>query len=428
MLARLRSLSVLILLVLLATPAAFSAELADDPVVVARGSAEATNDNGQKKLVQTEEGTLELIFVQRDGQIDQIMVASSSDDGGSWSDPILLSRPGVSARLGSLAEGPDGRLHAAWVDYETVGHVWHAAREAGVWSHPAKISPGSTYAGFPVIAAEADRVHLLWYSSVPDESYDVGSRYEIVHIVNEAGVWGGPTVVSVGGLDALNPTVAQDRAGVVHTAWYERDIGRYQAHYAFLNEAGRWQGPTILSTDASDALGVAMDVDPGGGVHLVWEQFGPGGADVLYSSLGSGSWSLPVILADAPAVDPVIASDDDGHLFAAWSNRQEVFVSELADGEWTSASNLGAGTHPTLASGERVLIAWTRPAAVGHEVVVAGLLSAGPDDGISLPDGLVGASAMLFALALGAMGAFFYRNRRQDAPMGTSSTLINSGK
>ncbi len=412
----------------LATTPAVAAESGAPTVRVASGSPEATNDNGQRKLVQTSQGTLELIFVQRSNDIDQVVVASSADEGVTWGDPVLLSRPNIPARLGSLAEGPDGRLHAAWVDYETVGHVWYAVRTTGGWSQPAKISPGPTYAGFPALAAEADRVHVLWYSSVPDESYDIGSRYEIVHIVGSAGVWGPTTVVSVGGLDALNPTVAQGRDGAVHAAWYERDIGRYQAHYAFL-EDGEWQGPSILSTDASDALGVSMDIDPAGEVSLVWEQFGPDGADVLYSALGPNGWSPPFALADAPSVDPVIASDDAGHLFAAWSDRAEVFVSEQVDGSWMAPESLGAGSHPTLATGEQVLIAWTRPAAGGYEVVVAPL-TAGPGaaEAISLPGGLVGASALLLILAAGAMAGFLYRHRRQDTSIGTSSTLISSGK
>ncbi|NNC91658.1 MAG: exo-alpha-sialidase [Acidimicrobiia bacterium] len=397
---------------LLLIPSAGADQLAVEPVTVAPGTSEATNDNGQRKLVQTKAGTLELIFVQRNGTIDQIVVASSSDNGRTWSEPVLLSRPGVSARLGSLAEGPRGQLHASWVDYETVGHVWYAVRQDGTWSPASKISPGPTYAGFPVLAAEGDRVHVLWYSSVPDEAYDVGSRYEIIHVVNTGGVWGPTTtVVSQGGLDALNPAIAQDREGVVHTAWYERDVGRYQVHYAFLNEVGEWQGPSILSSDASDALGVAMDVDPSGIVHIVWEQFGDRGAEVLYAALGPDGWSDPVMVAAAPTVDPVIASDDAGRVFAAWSDRRQVFVAELMDGRWSDAFILGAGAHPTIAAGEQVRIAWTRPGPAGSEVVVADLLGAGPDEGISLPAGLVATSAVLFVVALLTLGAFFYRSR-----------------
>jgi hypothetical protein len=396
---------------LLGVAPAGATELAGEPVRVAAGSSEATNDNGQRKLIQTSAGNLELIFVQQVDEIDQIVVASSADSGETWSEPVKLSRDGIPARLGSLAEGPDGRLHAAWVDYETVGHVWYAVRADGTWSPASKISPGPTYAGFPVLAAEGDLVHVLWYSSVPDEAYDVGSRYEIIHVINTAGVWGPrTTVVSQGGLDALNPAIAQDRDGVVHAAWYERDIGRYQAHYAYWLD-GRWQGTSIVSTDASDALGVAMDVDPAGTVHLVWEQFGATGADLLSSSRTAGGWSTPATLAAAPAVDPVIASDDDGHLFAAWSNREEVFLSQWKNGRWAEAENLGAGVHPTLAPGERVRIAWTRPAGANYEVVTAAVLGAAAEEGISLPDSLVWTSGALFALAVGAMAVFFYRHR-----------------
>lgn len=416
----------LALLLLLGAPAG-AAELESTPIRVASGSSEATNDNGQRKFLQTEEGTLELIYGQLENEVDQIFVTSSDDEGSTWADPIRLSRQEIPARLGSLAEDPDGRLHAAWVDYETVGHVWYAVREDGVWSNAAKISPGPFYAGFPVIAAEANRIHLLWYASVPDENYDVGSRYEIIHLLNSEGTWGRPTVVSVGGLDALNPTVAQDRAGVVHTAWYERTVGRYQAHYAFFDQDD-WRTPAVISPDTSNALGVAMDIGPDGTVHLVWEQFAEDGPEVHYSALANDRWSEPQILASPPAVDPVIASDDDGRVFAAWSDRSAIYTSELQDGSWMAATTLGPGTHPTLASGERVRIAWTRPDGTGHEVVTASLLSETPEEGSSLPGGLVWISAVLLVSTGAVAWVFFLRRRPHDATDGTSSILWNSGK
>ncbi len=400
-----------------------AAEPANTPVHVAEAGPRATDDNGQRKLVQTDDGTLELIYVQLEDGVGQIFVTSSADDGRSWSEPVRLSRPGISAALGSLTEDIDGRLHAAWVDRETVGHVWYAVRQAGVWSESAKVSPGPFYAGFPVIATEGGRVHLLWYAAVPDEAYDVGSRYEIIHLVGFEGEWGLPTVVSVGGLDALNPTVAQDRSGVVHTAWYERDVGRYQAHYAFLDE-GKWRVPTVVSPDTSNAFGVAMDIGADGTVHLVWEQLTEQGPAAHYSYLADGRWSSPIILAPAPAVDPVLASDDSGRLFAAWSDRASIYFAEMRDGAWATATNLGPGTHPTLAAGNPVHIAWTRPAGAGYEVVVASLGSSVPGESKAVLIGLVG----LGILGIGAAAMLLLRRRRQEAATGMSSTLTNSGK
>jgi len=364
----------LLVLALVGVLAAEAAELADEPVRVGVAAQTATSDNGQRKLVAMSDGSLELIYGQLDENTTQIFVTSSADNGRTWSDPVRLSRPGIPARLGSLVEDGTGRLHAAWVDYETVGHVWYSARDAGVWSEASKISPGTTYAGFPAISAESGRIHLLWYSSVPDEGYDIGARYELVHIANEDGEWGRPSVLSVGALDALNPTIARDRSGVVHAAWYERDIGRYQAHYTFL-EDGEWRVPTEISPDTSDALGVAMEVGPDGTVHLVWEQFTDAGPEVRYTALTDQGWSPALTLAANPAVDPVLATDDDGRLFAAWSDREQVFATELDGSSWLPPTNLGPGTNPALAFGELIHIAWTRPAGEGYEVVVASLRS-----------------------------------------------------
>lgn len=226
--------------------------------------------------------------------------------------------------------------------------------------------------------------------------------------MNAAGEWGSPTVVSVGGLDALNPAVTRDRAGVVHAAWYERNVGRYQVHYAFLDD-GEWQVPSTISPDTSDALGVAIDVGPDGTVHLVWEQFEEAGPEVRYSFLTDAQWSPSVVLAPAPAVDPVIATDDSGRLFAAWSDRQRVYAAELQDGLWVETVDLGPGTNPALAAGDPVHIAWTRPTETGYEVVVAALTSSLVGDGVSVLQALLWFGAAALLTALGAVGVLARR-------------------
>ena len=183
-----------------------------DLVVAVTGvSSDATEDNGQQKLAQSPDGTLFLAYSAPNSEAEpfsgskyagagdageSVFVARSDDGGGTWTTEARISRGLVPARLAAIAAGPEGRVHASWVDFETVGHVWHAVRDNGTWQPGEKVSPGPFYAGFPALAISEDAVHLLWYAAPPDEETDHGSRYEIRHTINSGEGWTEPVLVS----------------------------------------------------------------------------------------------------------------------------------------------------------------------------------------------------------------------------------------
>ncbi len=360
--------------------------VAEVTVAVAPAMGNATEDNGQHKLARAPDGSLYLVYSapSTEGGVassskyapaspvaEAVFVARSDDDGATWQVETRLSRRGVAARLAAVAAGPDGRIHAAWVDFEDVGHVWYAVRENGVWSPGAKVSPGPFYAGFPALAVSDDAVHLLWYAAPPDPETRHGSAYKIEHIFDRGDGWSDPVLVSTNSRDALNPAVVRDRNGVVHTAWYQLGLNTYLTHYATW-DGERWAVPRPVSPLEGNATGVAMDVGADGVVHLVWEQVTGDTLGVSYSRLAGGSWSEPEVLSEPGGTDPVVATDGDGRVFAVWS-RVGVIEARLWDGEWGEVTDLGEGAHPVALPGAEPLLAWTRPAGGGHEIVVGPL-------------------------------------------------------
>ena len=406
--------------VVVLVPVAAGAEgpAVDLVVAVTDVSSTATEDNGQQKLALTPDGTLFLAYSAPNpdaGQFsgskyagagdagESVFVARSNDEGATWTTEARLSRDHVPARLAAIAAGPDGSVHASWVDFETVGHVWHAVRDNGAWQPGEKVSPGPFYAGFPALAIGEDAVHLLWYAAPPDQETDHGSRYEIRHTIDSGQGWATPVLVSTNSQDALNPTVVRDRDGVIHTAWYQVWVNTYRANYASWN--GEWQVPKAVSSFEANATGVAMDVAPDGTVHLVWEQVTGADLGVAYSRLQSEGWSEIEILSERGARDPVIASDDAGRVFAAWSRDGEI-ESRLLEGGWGPATSLGPGAHPSLLAGEVVRAAWTRPSGGWHEIVIGtlgGVVGDGP--------GILPLVVTVVALALAAVALAFLRRR-----------------
>jgi hypothetical protein len=320
----------------------------------------------------------------------------------------VLSRPGIPAGIGSLSVDAAGTLHAAWVDYETVGHVWYASRTGDVWWESVKISPGTTYAGFPVVVAGKGAVHVLWYAATPDSSYRHGSLYEIRHTTRTSRDWSDPVLVSTGSDDSLNPSAAADQQGNVHSAWYQFDGATYRVNYAMW-DAKAWTVPDDMSPTAVNARQVSIDIAPDGTVYLVWSQFVDGVRGIAFTHLAEDGWSDTEFLTAGPAEDPVVATDPEGRVFVAWSSAGEIIVRRLERGGWGSPEKIGLGTSPTLSSDEAVSIGWVRPDGDGFEIAFFDLSEV---DTTRFTRIVIGAAAVATAVTV-ILAALILRRRRR---------------
>ncbi len=391
------------------------------PIVAARGvSPDATIDNGQRKLARTTDGTLYLSYsAPRDG-VEQAHVSFSLDQGQSWKPEITLGQKGIWSDLPTLAAGDNGRLDAAWVDYVSVGHVWHASMQDGVWSEPEKISPGPHYAGFPAMVIAGGEAQVVWYASPPAEDRDHGSAYEIHHTTGSSGVWSEPTILSSNSEDALNPSIALSPDGSLEAAWFQIVSSTYGAQHATFWQ-GVWTLPDLISTRSQTATGVSIEVGAGGTIHLVWEQTDGISVGVAYSRYDGNGWAAQEAVSSAFSQDPVVAVDDEGRVYVLWSEEDRIKGRVWDDG-WSAPSDLGPGTNPSLLSGDRVLAAWTRPAADSHEVVTSFI---DLDVSVSRSQIALGVAA-LFAVVSG--GALAVRAPRQAVTPEMESTDRTSGK
>ncbi len=331
-------------------------------------AGEATLGNGQHKVVRHPSGALYAIYTAPFQETDAVFVARSEDGGTTWQEEALLSRAGIRAGLGTLELDADDRLHGGWVDYETVGHVWHAVRDE-TWSAPEKISPGPDYAGFPAMVADRGGLHVLWYGAKPNLDYRHGSEYEIEHTYLTASGWSVPDLVSVGSFDALNPTAAAGPDDTVVTAWYQRSGELYRVNVAGWDGTG-WEVPKTVSPATGNAVAVSMDVGPDGTVHLVWQHFRGDVPGIAYAAFRDGAWTAPDLVAAGPAANPVVAAEADGRVVAAWSTEAGVEARRW-DGSWSEPITLGAGDHPALLPGDPVHVLWTRPRGDTYELAFA---------------------------------------------------------
>ena len=358
----------LLAVMLLSFPLAAAAQA----VVADRVSEEATEGNSQPKMGRDASGAVHLTYVKPAGGFDQIFVASTSDGGATWRS-TQLTRRAVHSRYPSLAIEPDGILHAAWTTYEPTGHVYYARFSAGRWSAPVKISPGNAYAGVPAIAVAPNRdVHLVWYG-IRDQAPQVltrhGSIYEILYSRLSGGRWTAAEIISPGVPDSINPALAVDTSGALHSAWYQFDIRAYQVQYA--RRRAKWELPHQITTGTADAFSVALALGPGDRVYVVWERRAQSGIQIFFAE-GPDRWSTPTAISGtAPAYTPTVAVDVRGRVYVAWESEGRLQLRRRTD-RWLDIERVteeGQNRYAILAArGEAVDLIWTQEIGGTHRL------------------------------------------------------------
>jgi len=391
---------VLLAIILTAPPAAAQ-------VVVATGVAEdATEANSQPKIGIDHRGTVYLTFVKPSAGVQQVFLASSTD-GRLWR-VQQVTRAAAHARYPALAIGPDDSVHLAWTQYDNgVGRVYYARYDGRRWSAAAKVSPGDAYAGVPALVADSQgTVHLVWYgirAQAPTVRTRHGSIYEILYTAHSGGRWREPEVISPGIPDAVNPALALDDLGRLHSAWYQFDLRNYQARHTVRER--RWEQPVTISSGRADSLGVTLATGPGGATYVVWERRESAGSRI-YLAEHRGRWSgqQQASPGSQDAFNPTAAVDERGSLYVAWDSDGHVYL-RRRDGTWRGADRVtatGRNTQPAIAAGRgAVVLMWTQQTAGDTRVefaTVAGSI-AGPATRVRFPWGVILVALIVLGVA-----------------------------
>lgn len=102
----------------------------------------------------------------------------TTDSGGTWSPPVVLSRPGVD-EAGAPVVAADGQdVDAAWIEGDDIiggtdsTLTYRHSTDAGVtWEPAVQLSPLFESAGFPRIARQGSRVAVVWTNELNGRMY-----------------------------------------------------------------------------------------------------------------------------------------------------------------------------------------------------------------------------------------------------------------
>lgn len=232
-----------------------------------------------------------------------ILFARSEDGGASFSAAVNLSNSLAGDGKGrinkdvwhngslDLAAGPNGRLYAAWTEYE--GLLWVARSNDGgkSFSPLVRIADAKPARGPSLAVGPEGAVYLAWTVG-EDERADI----RIAKSTDGGASFSAPRLVGRSKAFSDAPKLTVDAQGMVHLAYAESSRILYTRS---TDGARSFSSPRAISKPNAGFPSLAIDAN--GGVYVVWEvsqdpRRRPRGLGFALSGDGGRSFSEPAVI------------------------------------------------------------------------------------------------------------------------------------
>jgi len=315
-----------------------------------------------RKLVRDPSGGLHLAWHRQDGGQYQVVHATSTDDGLTWSSPQVIFASAEETYQPALALD-SGYLYVAFASLQgsSLHRVWFSRRplEGGAWTEAVPLTAGTYNAVRPGLFAEPgnDRLHLV-SGSLDDAPYvyysasgDRGATWDPVKQV----------YVSTGGAEHSRYAAVHAHGDHVYLTGRTVELlwlgllPRYRVFAVRSTDGGStWGDLTVLAEHdgwVSGAYGVSL-AGVGNQLYLGYEHAGAvyfrrsqdGVTWTEASNLGGGHW-------------PSVTQAGDGQGWMLWESEGSLLLRHYSDAAWESAemvleaSGLSKGSYANLKLG-----------------------------------------------------------------------------
>lgn len=170
------------------------------------------------------------------------------------------------------------------------------------------------------------------------------------------------------------PAIATDSSDNIHVVWFDETPGNDEIYYKKSTDGGTTWSTRRLTWNSGVSVNPDIALDSNGDIHVVWQDFSPGNAEIFYqkSTDGGTSWSSKRLTWNSSSSEfPDISVDSLGDIHVVWQDDSpgngEVFYKKSADDgvSWmtkrlTLTNTQGNSTYPALTSdsSSRIHVVW----------------------------------------------------------------------
>ena len=199
------------------------------------------------------------------------------------------------------------------------------------------------------------------------------------------GQWSPATRLTYTAGNSWYPAVAVDSSGRIHVAWRDYTPGNSEIYYKKSGDGGTtWSPDKRLSWTPGDSYAPAIVADPGGNLHVVWDDTTPWKRGIYYrkSTNAGATWSANKRLTWTAIHSywPAIAADSFGQIHLIWQDdsfgNYDLFYRKSTDGGMTFGARRrltytsGASQVPDIAVDQSgsIYVVWQDPTPGNAEI------------------------------------------------------------
>jgi len=315
-----------------------------DMVHAATGKMPTLDDNSEARprLTLMADGSLLLVFTQRDSHyVGRLFTARSTDGGHSFSTPQpMLGEAGQ--RFGTPLILPSGRVVLSWLDLRNQkaakarGQSYKDTGVAVAWSD----DNGQTFMGRSILADYSCDCCRMAASVTPDghavfawrQVFDGTTRDHAAARLNDDGSFGPVRRIAEDGwkIDACpmhGPSIAIGPDGAWHATWFTGAPGKTGIYYArSSNEGASFSAPQAIGNSANKPT--RPQIVAGGGQNLwrAWKEFDGKVSTVLLQHSGDGGVHWDAVVeggrTKGASDHPQLVANGDA-VYLSWLTREE---------------------------------------------------------------------------------------------------------
>ncbi|MCL5958124.1 MAG: hypothetical protein M1358_02210 [Chloroflexi bacterium] len=332
--------------------------------------------------------------------IEHIYYATNA--GGSWSQPVDLTRWDSSKLMGDIAVDSAGNRYVVFKDYDNGAVKFMKGLPSGSWTNAIDLSPAGHGAYDPSVGVDGQGVvHVSWAqldeasltpalqqqlaaSAGNPEQLDqlslIANYYVRYRSSTDSVNWSSPVTVSWADGRPF-PVMAVGGDGAVTVAWADGSAGNSDIMARTLLN-GTWTSTFNVSASGGRSIKPSIAAGPSGDVHIVWNESPAGTYQVFHRSYSNGQWSNTSVPGSGNVgyLDPNVAVTDDGTVAVVWRLQSGGGAADLqvwgttGDGStWASPSQVTSFgrevyTGELDASGNTLHIVVQTPADGDHDI------------------------------------------------------------
>ncbi len=382
-----------------ATATTLDASVVSEPVMIAGGAthdADVAIDPASGTIyaawaVDTEQEPSEVA-----GNPQNIMVASSQDDGATWSTPVRVNDTpgfawaGFNSQVRIAVTGPD-ELFVMW-PLGTADYSYYTMRDRSTdggesWGEDRSITSADpqsqeSYGALTNVGQDLYVAFLDYRATQPPHS---PTGVDFIHSKDGGQRFGESNRAALRSCECCDNGIAVDSEGTLYIAFRSQNAAgehttiRDSAVVRSYDDGQTWSMPVLMGKDdwvfnGCPESGPELAIGQDDVVHGVYWTGKDGRAGVYYtkSTDGGASFATPMPIATADFYPPAymdLTEGSDGSVWIVWDDRREaekqVHLARVTDGSLEVLDGSSDGQTPALAGDdEMTVMVWSDPSGL----------------------------------------------------------------